>query len=574
MVDQTLRADQARRKASNNPPISRHPLFPAIVALWFGALFGLASIAIKPAFIEGIVMATGLDSIVPMAAPPLGTTARILVSLAMIGLGGVVGMVIARRIAGTDPIEGTEPQVVKRQRGVAPAQSVEAPVLIAASSAVEQPAELESEPLGLEEVAEEVEAPDETQSAISNRLFDSYSQDISPLATSSEEIEEQPAAPPAAIFRLPPEAELHLDATFDENAAAGVENAAAGVEENAAAEAEDVTAAEMEPEPADDDPIASNRFHPAPTTPTPPRTFAVPEASRDDLDHAGANHIASAELDALSTVELLERLALAIERRRNEDAGQQRSDFAPEREEDFRSPALVGLAGFTPPVERQESSYQDAEPDEAPPAAEMPRFASISSPLFHDSAAHEELPASEPEEAPYWSSGDEGASEQDDISSLPAALRPVGYDSADEDEPLPGYLPPRHIGLAPVEDTFSSTDSFSFDHEDAESEEEEGEVLDEGYSSLLNLSRSSIVRQPFDGFDHADPLDGDHATPFQDHRFARDEFQSPAMGDDEQAPASVEGTRPFDAPQGPTSDDPEKALRAALAALQRMSGAA
>jgi hypothetical protein len=560
VVDQTLRADQARRKASNNPPISRHPLFPAIVALWFGALFGLASIAIRPAFIEGIVMATGLDSIVPMAAPPLGTTARILVSLAMIGLGGVVGMAIARRIAGTEPIEGTELPVVKRQRGVTPAQSVEAPVLIAASSAVEEAIEPEPEPFRLEEVAEEVEAPDESQSAISNRLFDSYSRDISPLATSSEELEDQPAAPPAAIFTLPPEAELHLDATFDENAAA---------------EVEEVIAEEMEAEPAADDAVASDRFNPAPASPTPAQTFAASDMSRDELDHAAANRITSAELDTLSTVELLERLALAIERRRNEGVGQQRSDFAGEREDDFRSAAPVGLAAFTPPVEPQESSHKDAKPDEAPPAAEMPRFASIARPPFDAPAADEELPASAPEEAAYWSAGDEEANEQDDISSLPAALRPVGYDPADDDEALPGYVPPRRIGMAPVEDTFSSAESFSFDNEDVEGEEEEAEVLDEGYSSLLNLSRSSVVRQPFDGFEHAGTDDADHTAPmFHDDRFARNEFESPMIGDDEQAPASVEGTRPFDAPQGPTPEDPEKALRAALAALQRMSGAA
>ena len=80
-------------------PISQHPLFPAIVALWFGALFGVASLALPPALVERLVMATGIDKVVPMTAPPLGATARTLISLGLTGLGALIGALAARRLA-------------------------------------------------------------------------------------------------------------------------------------------------------------------------------------------------------------------------------------------------------------------------------------------------------------------------------------------------------------------------------------------------------------------------------------------------------------------------------------------
>jgi len=104
-------AEQTRRNSGGRQPISQHPLFPAIVALWFGALSGLCSLALKPALLESLVVAAGIDSIIPMAAPPLGTTTRILLALAMTGLGGVIGALLARRIA------RPAPQVRERRRG-------------------------------------------------------------------------------------------------------------------------------------------------------------------------------------------------------------------------------------------------------------------------------------------------------------------------------------------------------------------------------------------------------------------------------------------------------------------------
>jgi hypothetical protein len=75
VVDQT--GKPARGKAARNRrPISRHPLFPVIVALWSAALFGVVALAVKPAVLPALIAAA---------------------------IGGVVGLGIVKRIAATKP---------------------------------------------------------------------------------------------------------------------------------------------------------------------------------------------------------------------------------------------------------------------------------------------------------------------------------------------------------------------------------------------------------------------------------------------------------------------------------------
>ena len=90
---------KSKRKPATAKPITSNPLFPAVVALWFGALFGLGSLAVRPSLLENLVLGSHIDLIVPAAAPPLGITARILLALAMAALGAVLGIVLARRLA-------------------------------------------------------------------------------------------------------------------------------------------------------------------------------------------------------------------------------------------------------------------------------------------------------------------------------------------------------------------------------------------------------------------------------------------------------------------------------------------
>ena len=93
---------QKTQKSGGEKPskasVSAHPLFGAVVALWFAALLGLGSAVLPDRLVESLVGATGLPAILPAAAPPLGLTARILIAVAASGLGVVIGLLIARRI--------------------------------------------------------------------------------------------------------------------------------------------------------------------------------------------------------------------------------------------------------------------------------------------------------------------------------------------------------------------------------------------------------------------------------------------------------------------------------------------
>ena len=101
-----------KQTPTRGQPITSHPLFPAVVGLWFGALFGLGSLAVRPSLIEDLVLSTRIDLIIPAAAPPLGITARIMLALIMAVLGAIVGVVLARRL--TRP----KPEIKERARTV------------------------------------------------------------------------------------------------------------------------------------------------------------------------------------------------------------------------------------------------------------------------------------------------------------------------------------------------------------------------------------------------------------------------------------------------------------------------
>lgn len=95
----SLARDAAEDRAVAKAPISRHPVFPAIVALWFAALLGLGCLVLPVVLLERLVETTGLASILPAATPPLGSTARLLIALAAAVLGAGLGLLIARQVA-------------------------------------------------------------------------------------------------------------------------------------------------------------------------------------------------------------------------------------------------------------------------------------------------------------------------------------------------------------------------------------------------------------------------------------------------------------------------------------------
>lgn len=87
-------------------PVSLHPAFPAIVALWFAALLGIGSLVLPTVLLDRAVAATGLASLLPAAAPPLGMTARAIIALLGALGGAALGIAVARRVAGAHAPKG------------------------------------------------------------------------------------------------------------------------------------------------------------------------------------------------------------------------------------------------------------------------------------------------------------------------------------------------------------------------------------------------------------------------------------------------------------------------------------
>lgn len=234
-----------------------HPLFPAVVAVWFGALFGLGTLAVRVSLIERIVVASGIDRMIPAAAPPLGINARILIALALTMLGGIVGMVIGRLIARSKP--------TARARRAAAAQA-------AAEVA-------ESEPV-------KAATFDDAPSFI----------DISQL-----ELDDAHKIEPA------------------------IEQAGT----------------EVAPRPV-------REFH----RPLDPVTFPLP-ASFPVPGGAAAQRLNAADLDSLSHLELIERLALSLQKRREE---------------------LAGAAGDEPAYDASNAIGSSDKPAPTPPALDVPSY--------------------------------------------------------------------------------------------------------------------------------------------------------------------------------------------------------
>ena len=87
------------RSRSRSPrPLTAHRWFPAMVALWFAALFGLCALAVPTALLERLVGALGAERLIPAAAPPLGETARLLIAAGLSGVGEIVGLLLGRAL--------------------------------------------------------------------------------------------------------------------------------------------------------------------------------------------------------------------------------------------------------------------------------------------------------------------------------------------------------------------------------------------------------------------------------------------------------------------------------------------
>lgn len=258
-------------KARKSKPISAYPLFPAFVALWFGALFGLSSLAVGVPNLERIVAALQLQTVLPAAAPPLGATARALIALAMTGAGGVFGLIIGLLVTPRHkPKKAKAPEVSVRARDTHPDAPVRKPI-----SAHEE--------FG-DSGEHDREAVREMQALRAS------------MVDEPEDVEDELALPAFLAKEAPP----------------------------------------PKPEPAAQlaEPIEESQ----------------PEAFGRPIGEA-AERIASADLEDLSPVELLERLAIAMQRRL--DRRSQAADGDTEEQQD--SPGSVTIFPATPREEPREN---------------------------------------------------------------------------------------------------------------------------------------------------------------------------------------------------------------------------
>jgi hypothetical protein len=307
-----------------------------------------------------------------------------------------------------------------------------------------------------------------------------------------------------------------------------------------------------------------------------------------------STRVATAPLAELSPVELIERLAMAMSQRAH--LGEMPSKLAE---------AVTSLANPVLGAELEVADIGLGSKDE--PAAEpVPATAAPAAPVILPSAPDVEVTVASP--VPH-------------VMAMPAALRPIDLgdfgDSADHDDLDHLSLPPRSFS-APVRDIVAASQSNQAQVDEPVAEQSgaaaagpeasaEPDVLEEGYSSLLDLVRPAAVRsefvrieEPQDDNYEIEPVvlfPGHTARPGQ--RFAPPGTVAAAPIADESVaavPAAPEPEAPalrrFDppgrvaAPSGeastvvpasPARQDPEeaqRALRSALATLQRMSGAA
>lgn len=460
-------ADQKRKNTGNKQPITRHPLFPAIVGLWFGAIAGLVAMALPLAVMERLVTLAHLDSLLPMAAPPLGLTFRTLLASGAVICAAVLGFALARQLAGgrRKPVKAARKprRTAKAKAEAAPANAplaiaevAETPVVedIVAAEPVAVVAEAEgTAPAGIgpttgrrrriiggaaaREAAQAVEAPateapvratppagildvssfdldDEHYTAERFAVADPFApltQDLAEagddrghdeeesfpafLIDDDKEEEETPAVFAPFARNTAPSSEGSIEAEEPVVPHRLAATRLAGIAPRPGFELLSQVFAQPEAEEETAEVAAARPFDP-PFVPAPVAAEA-PEAETsiqtpftapmgfERAEASAAERIAGSRLDDLSHVELLERLALAITRSHEEQADD--TTEAP-----FEAEAV------------------EAEIEQA---SEPATFAPTPLPV-------------------------------------PAALRPVSlddFDDGDDDYSLPGYVPPRHIGL-------------------------------------------------------------------------------------------------------------------------------
>lgn len=573
-----------KRKPAKGKPITSHPLFPAVVALWFGALFGLGSLAIRPSLFEGLVLKTGIDLVIPAAAPPLGVTARILISLVMSSFGALLGALLAWRIV------RPKAEVRQRKRGAATSEEpARRPI-----SAHDELGE------GLDDQAEDIGFVAGRRRPLAVEPADEPFQpiDFAPLPGGQPQIFDVSAArfaePDPAPVAGREEAPLDLGA-FPAPTAAPIAPASSTAPPGPvvppapfAAPAPVAPAVELTPVAA---PVAATTsiFGIPAQDGHVPTEFVRAAGFRTSVFDTEPAQPLFAERVTEQPAAGIEALAAAATPSVAEPAPP--VTVAPAPTEPLPSPAGLGMTDLA--ARLQESMARRRAAKAAAAAVAVAPAASTAEQITM-------AVTEEPAEQPVAPLADAQPAPADFVRStpppIPAALRPIGFDHFDDEDPADlGILVPRHLRMpvpaaeAPAAATAAPDCAYP-----VATDSSEGETVDdladtaheEAFGSLLGLApsgqRGGFVRieEPELAPGAVEPVvifPGQGiatATPFSAPISATSALQVPLSPFD-RLEGVAPGT-PLAATLAPAIDpaEAEQALRAALASLQRMSGAA
>lgn len=342
-------------KPQPTAPISRHPLFPAAVALWFAALLGLGSLAIRASVLERIVLALHLDLVIPAAAPPLGFTARMLLALALAAGGAVAGFLLARRMA-NGPAAPVRVRPARERKAATPSTASATGSTdgededLARLEAARQDQPLRRRPLALAEETRPAELH-EMAPLPGGRPTILNIGELDPIPSLGATPEPQAPAPAPA-----PDAPLDIAPV-----ALALDNPV-------------MPAAEPRPQPAQVAPPqpASPALPKAPVKApaAPPALAPLPLAASAPLDGNAAKRLREAPLEALGVVELVERFALALEGRRSAASGTDGAASAadaPSASRQFDMPPALRTPGLGPVGPDDRSGYPFAKSPLAAP---------------------------------------------------------------------------------------------------------------------------------------------------------------------------------------------------------------
>lgn len=569
-------------------PITANPLFPLVTALWAATFLGLGSFAVAPALLEGPVVALGIPALVPAATPPLGFTARVMFAIAMMGIGAIAGYAIGR-LMGREKVEAPvrmrgfgkaarEESTFETCRPINAAEDLGAPLdaLVAEEvplrrralnldSSLESPAD--AMPWDLEP------APQPASEFVSTRY------DVSPDVALDTTM-----ADPLALDLLLEEAGAVDHVPFDAPHAAVAESETAEEPEAQWAEVQ-ATDFAQEPGPVDQ-PSAVPAFVPAAAP------FLQAQA-------AAATPISRAPLDNLGLVQLIERLALAIARRAEgvtelgAEVGAGVGTGVGER------PARADFT-ITAPAPQATIARFESSPFAQPEGDGNEALSAFDG--DHPERVVQLRPSTSPSILPLAHPFADPASVSDAEENDEGEEEDLGLDRFLRMSPL---LARKRPAATPAADDF---DADVFDPESiADSETPEPEIVEDRYPSLLDMGSVVARREPLRiGEEAFEDVDADEASGIEPVVIFPGQESPLASGPSVSAAASAGTSRPFERPsimplpgsplasRGraapspqtlsddgvematspavlPDAEEADRALRAALATLQRMT---